>query len=538
MSSFINSNNRAAGFSTRQPRMATYEDGQYDTSGEKSGYNDEHGNLADHLAKNRDTRPQSHDDMTKAASEPIWNDVWVTILYVLHFIPVGYYGVVYLIPYLQKIFSSKDETTPGTKPSNPNSGKDDIKDFINFMFYQLPIPVGISLIVNVFSLMGILNLLLHFPKQTVKGSFIAHITLSVIGGVLLAIFRQDLIGYIMLGFCLFNAVLMIIFYFLWRKFINFTAALLKTTVRIIQKARSIYWVQAVCLTFAFLYLIMISLCTTAYIMTEKPEGHRQIDNTPVHTFVQSLPALYLAFSFYWTIQLCFNIVHTVTAGVAAHYYFRTEDQFEQERPVAGAVHRTMTYSFGSVALGSLLVAIVQTMKAMVRDANNRRNRGGDILTCLIMCILNLFEDLIRFFNKYAYVQVAIYGKSFIQAAKDTWHLILKAGIDAIINDNLVDTTIGIFTFLAIIISLIIGAIYTSITLPSIGEMQAWDWIKFSIVMSVVTLITILIYGAALQPISSAVTALFVCLAMDPAAVAYTNPEFYQAIQESYGIMAV
>ncbi|RUS12905.1 plasma-membrane choline transporter-domain-containing protein, partial [Endogone sp. FLAS-F59071] len=42
----------------------------------------------------------------------------------------------------------------------------------------------------------------------------------------------------------------------------------------------------------------------------------------------------------------------------------------------------------------------------------------------------------EYFNYYAYTQVAIYGKDFCTAAKDTWTLIKDRGIEAIINDNL------------------------------------------------------------------------------------------------------
>jgi hypothetical protein len=32
---------------------------------------------------------------------------------------------------------------------------------------------------------------------------------------------------------------------------------------------------------------------------------------------------------------------------------------------------------------------------------------------------------------------ALYGKSYIPAAKDTWRLLKQRGIDALVNDNLV-----------------------------------------------------------------------------------------------------
>ena len=38
--------------------------------------------------------------------------------------------------------------------------------------------------------------------------------------------------------------------------------------------------------------------------------------------------------------------------------------------------------------------------------------------------------LIEFFNRLAYVNIALYGNSYIAAAKETWTLVKAKGIDA------------------------------------------------------------------------------------------------------------
>ena len=50
--------------------------------------------------------------------------------------------------------------------------------------------------------------------------------------------------------------------------------------------------------------------------------------------------------------------------------------------------------------------------------------------------------------------VAIYGKSFCRAAKDTWKLIKDRGVEAIINDNLIG---NVLTMGAILIGVLCGA---------------------------------------------------------------------------------
>jgi len=40
-------------------------------------------------------------------------------------------------------------------------------------------------------------------------------------------------------------------------------------------------------------------------------------------------------------------------------------------------------------------------------------------------------------NRYAYIEIALYGKPYLAAAKDTWRLFVDRGIDALVNDQIV-----------------------------------------------------------------------------------------------------
>merc|ERR1712154_98251 len=88
--------------------------------------------------------------------------------------------------------------------------------------------------------------------------------------------------------------------------------------------------------------------------------------------------------------------------------------------------------------GSLIVAILQAIRAMLRNAKQRAN----LLTLIALCLLGCVERLIRYFNKYAYAQCAIYGTSFVTSAKATWNLFMTRGLLAIINDDLTGMAIG------------------------------------------------------------------------------------------------
>ena len=56
----------------------------------------------------------------------------------------------------------------------------------------------------------------------------------------------------------------------------------------------------------------------------------------------------------------------------------------------------------------------------------------------------------RHFNEYAYTQVAIYGKSFTSASRDTWTLLLHGGtgVDYLLQRDLVGSAVALGAMLS------------------------------------------------------------------------------------------
>lgn len=133
-------------------------------------------------------------------------------------------------------------------------------------------------------------------------------------------------------------------------------------------------------------------------------------------------------------------------------------------------------------------------------------------------------------NKYAYIQVAVYGKSFCEAAKDTWTLIKSSGVDAIINDSLVGTVLGM------------GSITVGMACAFVAGI--WGYLQFKDQMDVMQGYVILVAIAAFfigammmsivgRVIDSGTSTTFVCVAEDPGALARTKPELFQKFQQVY-----
>merc|ERR1712159_807291 len=104
------------------------------------------------------------------------------------------------------------------------------------------------------------------------------------------------------------------------------------------------------------------------------------------------------------------------SGSFASWYYRFP--YNQEtNPTKDAFRRAITTSFGSVCMGSLVVAVVRTLRTMVSMAHKGVQNRNTMLAAVFSRILMCLERLTQYFNVYAFVHVAVYGRSYVEAAK-------------------------------------------------------------------------------------------------------------------------
>ena len=171
-------------------------------------------------------------------------------------------------------------------------------------------------------------------------------------------------------------------------------------------------------------------------------------------------------SYFWTAQVIKNTVHTTVAGTVGTWWFHPAEASSCcSKAVCDSFFRTVTYSFGSICLGSLIVAIIQAVKEMAHSA---REQGDSALMCCAECILGCIENLVEYFNQWAYVYVALYGYSFIEAGKNVMTLFRERGWTSIITDMLVDGVLAMVSLAVGAITGVVAAIVASSSGLSLG----------------------------------------------------------------------
>ncbi|KAI8895528.1 choline transporter-like protein [Globomyces pollinis-pini] len=141
----------------------------------------------------------------------------------------------------------------------------------------------------------------------------------------------------------------------------------------------------------------------------------------------------------------------------------------------------------------------------------------------------MVQGLLEYFNKYAFAQVAIYGKDYCSAAKDTWELTKSRGIDAIINDDLIGNVLGMGSLAIGLVTGGVACLYVYVN-PNFVDKSAIYYAVFGLIGLFVGITEFSILAGV---IDSGVITTFVCLAEDPQALAQTKPELYRKIQEVY-----
>ena len=116
----------------------------------------------------------------------------------------------------------------------------------------------------------------------------------------------------------------------------------------------------------------------------------------------ALVAFLLLLSLYWTTNVCFNLVQVGVGGVDATWFYRSQT----DSVVSSSMNRACTTSFGSVCLGSFIVAVIEALRAVAKSVS--RENGNAFVVCIVDCILGFIQWVAEFISKYAYAYVAIW----------------------------------------------------------------------------------------------------------------------------------
>uniref|UniRef100_H2YS17 Choline transporter-like protein n=1 Tax=Ciona savignyi TaxID=51511 RepID=H2YS17_CIOSA len=149
------------------------------------------------------------------------------------------------------------------------------------------------------------------------------------------------------------------------------------------------------------------------------------------------------FGMLWIVNWILALGQCTLAGAFASYYWAwKKPQDIPLLPLYSSFGRSLRYHTGSLAFGSLIIAIVQIIRLMLEYADNKLKTAENkvakfILKCMKCCFWCL-EKFLKFLNRNAYIMIAVYGKHFCWSAKEAFKLLMRNIIRAAVIDKVTD----------------------------------------------------------------------------------------------------
>ena len=244
--------------------------------------------------------------------------------------------------------------------------------------------------------------------------------------------------------------------------------------------------------------------------------------------------VYVTFAMYWFSEWIKNTVHTTVAGVyGSWYYFSRAPGGLPRGATRGAFKRATTYSFGSISFGSLIIAFVHMLRQMCSAAQQHEalegNIVGSIMTWILSCFIALLDWLVTFFNRYAFCHIALYGKPYIPAAKDTWTMMKDRGMDALVQDCLIGPVLSMGSIFVAYVCSLLSYLYLEFTKPAYNHGSNFT----PVIMAFSFVIGLQMCQILLTPVGSGVDTIFVAMGWDPHVMIRDHPDLYNQLVRLY-----
>ncbi|WVQ82442.1 protein PNS1 [Cryptococcus sp. DSM 104549] len=332
------------------------------------------------------------------------------------------------------------------------------------------------------------------------------------------------------------ALISVFFYWSMRKRIPLAKLLLQVTIDVSKHHPSVYLVVLLGLIVQSALSVWYAFTCIAIYVKWTPNSEACSGTSCSSSKVAGL-IFYSTFSYLWMSQVAANVVLcTLAGGVYGGWYYygpRIPTGGLPKRANLMAFIRATTLSLGSIAFGSLLVTVLELLRLILQAFQQYEAGQGDmigsILICIAQCCLGCIQWMVEYFNKYAYIEIALYGKAYIPAAKDTWRLLKDRGIDALVNDSLVGTALMWGAYINGFLCAVLGYLYLRFTHPAYNSDGQYS--------APVILFSFLIGINEGQTISSAIDAgvstIFVGLGEDPMVLAERSPALFDMIRQHY-----
>ncbi|OBZ87142.1 Choline transporter-like protein ctl1 [Choanephora cucurbitarum] len=155
----------------------------------------------------------------------------------------------------------------------------------------------------------------------------------------------------------------------------------------------------------------------------------------IHQYVYSLAAFYV-FMYIWTAKLLIYMERFCLSVMTAQWYFhRNEPSTANQIPWIASLVQASSTSLGTLALGSLILAIIQCLQLIAKSIRKYAKSARPLAT-VFSFILSYIDAIISTFSNYTISLAAITGENFFSAANSATKIFRRNLLTGLFGDLL------------------------------------------------------------------------------------------------------
>lgn len=410
--------------------------------------------------------------------------------------------------------------------SSNNNNDDDLEEIHSSLYFQVNINSVIETIAINFFYTILLTLftcvfLGRYPSLTVRLALLSNSGVSF----LIALFgyyqKKNIISIFGISLGIFSIIYTV---GVWGK-IPFIASNIKAAFHVLKLYKELFIMSI----FQFSILGLWTLLW-AYVMIGVIESTSEsyCDDWECEKYLDWTSILLLCLSYYWTYQVIKTIGALTVARTFANWLLCTDKTKRSTTVVKSSYIRSVTTSFGSVCVSSLLLTLMKSIHKVASYIRKRKDKNQK--SFLFFCADCMVECLLSFtviFQEWTIIFVGIHNLSYSEAASKVIELFEMRGLSTLLTQNVVSNLLFVSS---VIISCMVGlfGLILSIATQSIYIDQTPTEI-FGIA-AVVGFIGSRIFMCVIE---SAVNSVIVLFAESPYLLQSKEPSIYKEMSESW-----
>lgn len=238
-------------------------------------------------------------------------------------------------------------------------------------------------------------------------------------------------GYILIGFgaaLLLVGIILLLIIIALRKRISLGSALVQEASRMIKNNICLLLVPIIYAIIFAIGTVLIVITMVFYFSSLEMKGD-DYSREIVFKKNDRLVVIYSVLCFFWLLFFIIGMTQYTIAGAGALFYFSRSSSDRKYFPIASTLWTLVWHHLGSIAVGSFLIALVCTFRAIVLYMSKKAKASkNETLRCILSCLqccLGCLQKLLEFISCRAYILMAIEGKNFWYSAFDAIKLLLS-----------------------------------------------------------------------------------------------------------------